>query len=98
VCSELTKRYEFALRGAAREVNARLKAMSNVEKGEYCAVIALPPPEIKEEVTLTAAQYMLGAMLGGAELDEAARMAGEIFARNEIYRAKLDIKKRFEVK
>ena len=99
VCSDLTKKYERIYRGAAGEVLAALRANPGVEKGEYCLAVdisMLPPlPEIAARPA--AAPYMLGLMLEGAELrDAAAKAVEEGYPRNEVYRAKLKIAEMFE--
>jgi 16S rRNA (cytidine1402-2'-O)-methyltransferase len=96
VCCDLSKKYESLLRGAAEEVRDALCANPNVEKGEYCVVAQVPEKREVEEKQAGAAEYMLMKMLSGMEIQEASDAAGEAgYARNEIYRAKLEIKKRF---
>ncbi|MBQ3424885.1 MAG: 16S rRNA (cytidine(1402)-2'-O)-methyltransferase [Clostridia bacterium] len=96
VCSDLTKRYERVYRGGISEVLAALKGNPSVEKGEYCVVVDLSmvPPRETHDVRLSPVAFLLEARLrgqSGEEAFEAALQAG--YARNEIYRAKLEIKK-----
>lgn len=95
VCADISKKFEWIVRGDAQGVLANLKENPNVEKGEYCLVVdlsSLPTPE--EETCAQARQSavarMAERMFAGATLEEAegdARDAG--FSRNEIYRARL---------
>lgn len=95
-CCDLSKKYENLQRGAAESVRDALAANPNVEKGEYCVVVEVPEKLVVEERHAGAAEYMLMKMLSGADLGEASDAAGEAgYARNEIYRAKLEIKRRF---
>lgn len=99
VCSDLTKRYERVYRGGAREVLREIEENPSAEKGEYCIVAdlsALPPPP-EPRAQMSAAATMLEALLDGAELSEAARIALDAGCpRNEVYRAKLRIQEMFE--
>lgn len=96
VCCDLSKKYESLQRGTAEEVRDALVANPNVEKGEYCVVARVPEKREVEEKQAGAAEYMLLKMLAGMEIQEASDAAGEAgYARNEIYRAKLEIKRRF---
>ena len=100
VCSDLTKRFERIYRGAAPDVLAQLKGNPNVEKGEYCLAVDLSmlPPADAPAPRASAAAFMLERMLEGAALSEAARAAQAAgHARNEVYRAKLQIAALFEV-
>ena len=100
VCSDLTKRYERLYRGSAPEVLAQLRENPSVEKGEYCLVVdlsALPSEPDAPAPALDARLFMLGAILDGDDVSEAAdkaRAAG--YPRNEVYRAKLEISEMFE--
>lgn len=96
VCCDLSKKYESMQRGPAEAVLDELAANPNVERGEYCVVVQVPEPAKIEEKQAGAAEYMLMKMLSGADLSEAAGMAADAgHPRNEIYRAKLEIKRRF---
>lgn len=93
---DLSKKYENLQRGSAEAVLAVLSVNPNVEKGEYCVVVQVPAPVPVEEKQADAATYILAKMLSGLDLRasaDAAATAG--YARNEIYRAKLEIKRRF---
>ena len=98
VCCDLTKRYEKLSRGTLDKLAEELAANPNTEKGEYCVVAEVPAPtEEKIAADMDAAAFMLREMLSGAELSDAADAASEAgYPRNEIYRAKLDIKRRFD--
>jgi len=93
---DISKKYELLQRGTAEAVLEALRRNPNVEKGEYCVVVQVPARIETEAKQAGAAEYMLMKMLAGAGLSEAAGLAGEAgYARNEIYRAKLEIKRRF---
>lgn len=98
VCCDLTKRYEKISRGTLEELAAELAANPNTEKGEYCVVVEVPAPvEEKSRPDVDAATFMLGQMLHGAELNEAAQAASDAgYPRNEVYKAKIDIKDMFD--
>ncbi|MBR0463250.1 MAG: 16S rRNA (cytidine(1402)-2'-O)-methyltransferase [Clostridia bacterium] len=91
VCSDLTKYYEKIYRGTCVEVLDQLKDNPNVEKGEYCLVMRLPPAEpAREQPTLTCELVMLKAVYDGMTVAEAADLARERgYPRNEIYRVRL---------
>ncbi len=96
VCCDMSKKYEKLLRGTAEAVNAALMANPNVEKGEYCVVAEVPEPFPMEEKQAGAAEFMLMKMLAGDDLRDAADAASDAgYTRNEIYRVKLEIKRRF---
>ena len=66
VCCDLTKKFERVDRGEVQQILSRLKALENVEKGEYCVVMDLHGvPEEKEEKP-------------AAEISVEARLAEEI--------------------
>ncbi|MGI6238163.1 MAG: 16S rRNA (cytidine(1402)-2'-O)-methyltransferase [Christensenellales bacterium] len=93
---DITKKYELLLRGTADEVLRALEANPNAERGEYCVVARVPEPLPVEPSAAGAAERMLHDMLGGMSLNEAAQRAADAgFARNEIYKIKLEIKRRF---
>lgn len=99
VCSDLTKKYERVYRGTAGEVCAMLKDNPSVEKGEYCMAVdisMLPPAQAPvEKCSVTA--FMLDKILSGAELSQACEAAASAgYARNEIYKAKIDIGEMFD--
>lgn len=95
-CCDISKKYENLQRGTAEAVLATLSANPNVEKGEYCVVVEVPEKLAVEERQAGAAEYMLTKMLSGMDLGKASDAASEAgYARNEIYRAKLEIKRRF---
>ena len=93
VCADLSKKFEWLLRGAPDEVLARLRANPNVEKGEYCLAVdlsPLPAPQAPEPVSGSAVAAMAERLYAGNTLKEAAAAAKELgFSRNEVYRATL---------
>ena len=93
VCADLSKKFEWLLRGAPDEVLARLRANPNVEKGEYCLAVdlsPLPAPQEPEPVSGSAVAAMAERLYAGNTLKEAAAAAKELgFSRNEVYRATL---------
>ena len=101
VCSDLTKKFERIYRGTAPGVLAQLEANPAAEKGEYClaADISMLDPAPEAAPRQDAATRLLALMLEGLDLREAAQRAqAEGFPRNEVYRARLRIAERFEVK
>ena len=99
VCSDLSKKFERLYRGTAPEVLAQLRANPSVEKGEYClaADISMLPPAEAPQSRPDAAAFMLGRILEGDEVRDAARAASEAgYSRNEVYRAKLRIGEMFD--
>ena len=93
VCADLSKKFEWLLRGSPKDVLAQLKANPNVEKGEYCLVADLSPlpvPEKAESASGSAVAFMAERLFAGDSLEEAAAAARERgFSRNEVYRATL---------
>ncbi len=91
---DLTKKYERIDCGAAEAVLEALKNNPSVEKGEYVIAVELPPRETPDapEKPADAALAILGAMLDGASLADAADAALAHFPRNEVYRARLKVK------
>ena len=93
VCADLSKKFEWLLRGAPDEVLARLRANPNVEKGEYCLAVdlsPLPAPQAPEPVSGSAVAAMAERLYAGNTLKEATAAAKELgFSRNEVYRATL---------
>lgn len=98
VACDISKRYEVILTGPWPHVLEKLKANPNVEKGEYSLVVELPPPPTApEQPALPLEAQMLTAMLEGQDLDQAAQAAAEQgHPRNQIYRAKLKIRRFLE--
>ncbi len=98
VCCDLTKRYELVYRGASHEVLAALNANPNVEKGEYCLVAEVPEPAASHEVEMSTDLYMLARIMEGMDENEAAEAAQEAgYPRNAVYKARLAIKRRFDL-
>ncbi|MBE5807515.1 MAG: 16S rRNA (cytidine(1402)-2'-O)-methyltransferase [Clostridiales bacterium] len=99
VMSDLTKRFERIYRGTSPEVRDELAANENVEKGEYCLVCDLSrveTPEEKEEAPDDARVYIVKRMLSGEDMRAAMQSARDAgFARNDIYRARLDLERLF---
>ena len=93
VCADLSKKFEWLLRGSPEDVLAQLKANPNVEKGEYCLVADLSPlpvPEKAESAAGSAVAFMADRLFEGDSLEVAAAAARERgFSRNEVYRATL---------
>ena len=97
VMCDLTKKFERIYRGRPGEVLNELRENPNVEKGEYCVVLEMgQPPEEKPVQPMTCEWAVLDRMLDGMDLNEACRQVSGQFSRNEIYRAKLRIKKMLE--
>ena len=99
VCCDLTKRYEKIYRGDSREVLEEMQANANIEKGEYCIVAQVPAPAEKtQNIEMTPELFMLSQIMDGMDEDEAAEAAQEAgYPRNAVYKAKLAIKKRFDL-
>lgn len=99
VCCDLTKRYELIYRGLSTDVLERMQSNANIEKGEYCIVAQVPPPEAsKQTLDISVDLYMLSRIMDGMDEDEAADAAQEAgYSRNAVYKAKLAIKKRFDL-
>lgn len=100
VCCDLSKKFELILVGACEELLVSMQANPNVEKGEYVVVIEVPPaPEQQQSpAPLSAELCILQSMMEGAGLQDAARRAlDQGHPRNEVYRARLSIKNRFDL-
>lgn len=99
VCCDLTKRYELVYRGSSQDVLDALTANPNVEKGEYCLVAEVPEPAAaSNEAEMSADLYMLAHMMEGMDEDEAAEAAQNAgYPRNAVYKARLAIKRRFDL-
>ena len=101
VCCDLTKKYELMLRGTCSQVLAALSENPNVEKGEYCLVVELPPwekPAPVEKTELSPELFLLSRMMEGHKLDSAGDAALEAgYPRNAVKRAKIAIKRRFDL-
>ena len=93
VCSDISKRYERVFAGPCAEVLEVVRADENIEKGEYCVVADLSnvPLPVREDTKLPAELYILGRMLEGETLPEAAKAAKEVYHRNEVYEARLRV-------
>lgn len=93
ICADLSKKFEWLLRGAPQEVLKRLIANPNVEKGEYCLAVdlsAVPASETPESAAISAVAWMAERLYAGESLEKAAEAArARGFARNEVYRAGL---------
>lgn len=98
VCCDLTKRFEKIERGDAGEVLERLRANSNVEKGEYCVAIELPPQQEEQpKAALSPRHMVMDALLEGMSMKDAVKRAAQAGAnRQEAYAAGLEIKRRME--
>lgn len=94
VSCDLTKKYEKILVGTPSEVLSDMRANPNVEKGEYCVAADLhsvEKPEI-ENHALKAEHLILDHLLSGKTLRESANLViASGRARNEVYKAKLNI-------
>ncbi len=96
VCCDLTKKFELILCGPCGEVLETMRANPNIEKGEYVLVTELPAFEPAEEKqALPAGPALLSLMLEGMGLEEAHERLQPDYPRNELYKARLAIKKRF---
>lgn len=94
VACDLTKRFERILTGAAPEIARELKALPNLEKGEYCLAADLREvgrPERQQSAPMPAEAAIFLNMLSGMDLDEAAGTVENV-PRNELYRAKLRVR------
>lgn len=100
VCCDISKLHESILVGPCEAVLDKMRANPNLEKGEYVVLIDLSPlpPVEKKPQPVSAELTILGYMLGDFGLQDAADQAfADGLPRNEVYRAKLRIKKRFEL-
>lgn len=95
LCCDLSKLYEKTLRGPCEQVLEALRANANADKGEYCLVLdlsGLPPKRPTEQPGEDAATALMKRLLAGDTLSQAAAHAqGMGFARNEVYRARLQV-------
>lgn len=100
VCSDLTKKYERIYRGSCKQVLHMLENNPSVEKGEYCIVCDLSMlPQAQEKQPQVSALVQMLALIIEEEvsISEAAQRAMEAgCARNEVYKAKLQIQDMFE--
>jgi 16S rRNA (cytidine1402-2'-O)-methyltransferase len=98
VACDLTKKFERVDCGPVSEVLAALQANPNADKGEYVVAVEVPPRKIAVEdpKPADASVMILEKMLAGATIDEAAEDAQEVFPRNEVYRAKLRVRRFLE--
>ena len=99
VCCDLTKRFEKIERGGVAEVLERLRANPNVEKGEYCVAVELPPAqeEPPAQAALSPRHLVLDALMEGHSMKDAVRQAVQAgAARQEAYAAGLEIKRWLE--
>ena len=96
VCCDLTKKFESILRGNCQAVLETLRNNPNVEKGEYCVVVdlsAMPPRQTENSARPDAPAYVLQKMLEGLDIRDACDSAAmEGYARNDVYRAKIQIR------
>ena len=100
VCCDLTKRFELIVRAEISAALEALRANPNVEKGEYCIVLELPPqpePEPNAQVALAPRHRMLDLLMDGLSIRDAVkRLANEGVPRSEAYDAGLELKRLFE--
>ena len=71
VFADLSKKFEWLLRGAPEDVLAQLRANANVEKGEYCLAVdlsPLPAPQASEPVSGSAVALMAEYLYAGGTL------------------------------
>ncbi len=97
VCCDLTKKFEKLDRGQVGEIYETLLNRDNVEKGEYCVVLdlsAVPQDETPApEHNRTCLEALAALLSDGAGFSEAAeQLKARGFKRNEIYKAKLQLK------
>lgn len=98
VFCDISKLHERCDAGAPEEVLQSLSANENAEKGEYALAVDLSPlgPLPPEAPALTAEQIMLPMLLDGADIETAAQAALKSCPRNEVYRARLRIRRFLE--
>lgn len=101
LCNDLTKKFERIYRGSPAQVLEEIEANPDYAKGEYAVVISLP--EYEEEEKEAAVQSpelgILALVLEGATVREAAAelISQGAFPKNDIKRAAIAIKERFEI-
>ena len=98
VCCDISKLYEKIEVAPVSEALEHIRANPNAEKGEYCIVCEFPEAHVEqtEETNMSAEARMVEMMLAGLSLREAARVLTEKgVARNEVYRAKLNLARLF---
>jgi len=97
VFCDLTKKFEWMRRGSPADALKALRENPNLEKCEYCVVAdlsALPPIGKPPSAGESAVAAMAERLFSGATIDEAEHFAqARGFPRNQIYRAKLFLKR-----
>ncbi|MBR6771925.1 MAG: 16S rRNA (cytidine(1402)-2'-O)-methyltransferase [Clostridia bacterium] len=101
LCNDLTKKFERIYRGSPSEVLEELDGNPDYSKGEYALVVSLPEYEKEEKIPAqsTPELALLALVLEGVTVRDAAAeliSKGE-FPKNEIKRAAIKIKERFEI-
>ena len=101
LCNDLTKKFERIYRGSPADVLAELDANPDYSKGEYALVISLPEyaEEEKSETPVSPELAILSLVLEGATVREAAAelISKGAFPKNDIKRAAINLKERFEI-
>ncbi len=101
LCNDLTKKFERIYRGSPADVLAELEENPDYAKGEYALVISLPEysAQAAESAPASPELAILALVLEGYTVRNAAAeviAAGE-FSKNEVKRAAIRVKERFEI-
>lgn len=100
LCNDLTKKFERIYRGSPEEVLAEIEENPDYAKGEYALVISLPEyEEAKESRPLSPELAIMALVLEGQTVRDAAAelISAGAFPKNEIKRAAISLKERFEI-
>ncbi len=101
LCNDLTKKFERIYRGSPAGVLSQLDDNPDYAKGEYALVLSLPPcaREEKESAPQSPELAILAAVLEGSTVRDAAAelIRAGAFPKNEIKRAAIALKERFEI-
>lgn len=101
LCNDLTKKFERIYRGSPAEVLGELNENPDYAKGEYAVVISLPEREEKKpgEKPQSPELAILSEVLEGKTVRDAVSglIARGDFSKNEIKRAAIAVKERFEI-
>lgn len=95
-CADLTKKFEWIVRGSAQDVLAALRGNPSVEKGEYALVADLsrmPPAPAQACDKPDALSFLFTRIALGDSLHSACdAAAAQGYARNAVYKAKLQLR------
>ncbi|MBR4940475.1 MAG: 16S rRNA (cytidine(1402)-2'-O)-methyltransferase [Clostridia bacterium] len=101
LCNDLTKKFERIYRGSPKEVLSEIEDNPDHTKGEYALVVSLPDyaEAPAEEKPRSPELSILEAVLEGCSVRDAAGklIAEGTFPKNEVKRAAIRIKERFEI-